>query len=120
MTLDHSGGLGMIDWSRVKEVCDEIGSEDFDEVVELFLEEVEEVIGRLRTAPDPSQLEQDLHFLKGSALSLGFASFSSLCQNGERISAGGQAETVNVPEIVAEFERSKAGFLAELPERIAT
>lgn len=109
----------MIDWSRVKELCDEVGSEDFDEVVELFLDEVEEVIARLRTAPDMSQLEQDLHFLKGSALSLGFASFSDLCQNGERVSADGQADQVNITEIISEFERSKIGFLADLPSRFA-
>ncbi|MEY8829083.1 Hpt domain-containing protein [Sedimentitalea sp. XS_ASV28] len=109
----------MIDWSRVRELCDEVGSEDFDEVVDLFLEEVGEVIGRLRREPDPSQLEQNLHFLKGSALSLGFASFSSLCQNGERISAQGEADAVDIPEIVAEFERSKNEFLAELPVRLA-
>lgn len=109
----------MIDWSRVKELCDEVGSEDFEEVVELFLEEVEEVISRLLTAPDPSLLEQDLHFLKGSALSLGFTTFSDLCQDGERASATGQADKVSVTEIVAEFERSKARFLTELPARIA-
>ena len=34
----------MIDWSRVNELRDEVGAEDFEEVVELFLEEVEEVI----------------------------------------------------------------------------
>ncbi|MEO9779115.1 MAG: Hpt domain-containing protein [Sedimentitalea sp.] len=109
----------MIDWSRVNELCGEVGAEEFDEVVELFLEEVEEVIAKLRTAPDISQLEQDLHFLKGSALSLGFATFSDLCQVGERVCADGQADQVNVPEIIAEFERSKAGFLAELPVRLA-
>ena len=30
----------MIDWPRVKELKDEIGAEDFGEVVDLFLEEV--------------------------------------------------------------------------------
>ncbi len=109
----------MIDWSRVFELYNEVGAEDFDEVVELFLEEVEEVIERLRTAPDASQLEQDLHFLKGSALNLGFATFSDLCKKGERLSADGRADTVNVPEIIAEFERSKTGFLTELPARLA-
>ncbi len=109
----------MIDWSRVNELCDEVGAEDFDEVVELFLEEVEEVITRLQTAPDASQLEQDLHFLKGSALNLGFAAFSDLCKTGERLSAEGHADKVDVPEIIAEFKRSKTGFLAELPARLA-
>lgn len=109
----------MIDWSRVDELCEEVGPEDFDEVVELFLEEVEEVIARMRSAPDLTQLEQDLHFLKGSALSLGFAAFSDLCQDGERLSAEGQAEAVDVAAIVAEYERSKTAFLAELPTRLA-
>ena len=34
----------MIDWSRVEELRDKIGAEDFDEVVELFLSEVEDRI----------------------------------------------------------------------------
>ena len=34
----------MIDWNRISTLRDEVGAEDFDEVVELFLDEVEEVI----------------------------------------------------------------------------
>ena len=37
----------MIDWARVSELRDEVGAEDFDEVVELFLEEVDEAIAAL-------------------------------------------------------------------------
>ena len=37
----------MIDWSRVHELVDEIGAEDFGEVVELFLAEVETAIDLL-------------------------------------------------------------------------
>ena len=54
----------MIDWARVRELKDEVGADAFDEVVELFLEEVEEVIVRLQGG-DRSQLET------GSALSQG-------------------------------------------------
>ncbi len=117
--MENQNGCDMIDWSRVNELRDEVGAEDFDEVVELFLEEVEEVIGRLRTGPNRSQLEQDLHFLKGSALSLGFSAFSDLCQNGERNSAEGRAETVDVGEIVDTYDASKAMFMSELPQRLA-
>jgi HPt (histidine-containing phosphotransfer) domain-containing protein len=109
----------MIEWSRVNELRDEVGAEDFDEVVELFLEEVESVIDRLRTDPDHSKLEEDLHFLKGSAVSLGFSAFSKLCQIGEKLSSGGQAETVDVPEIVHCFEKSKTVFLSDLQNNIA-
>ena len=51
----------MIDWERIIVLRDEVGAEDFGEVVELFLDEVEEVISRLRATPDMSTLEEDLH-----------------------------------------------------------
>lgn len=109
----------MIHWSRVNELREEVGAEDFDEVVDLFLEEVEEVIDRLRENADLAQLEQDLHFLKGSALSLGFADFSDLCQDGERKSANGQADSVDLPAIITGFAKSKLVFIAQLPEMIS-
>lgn len=108
----------MIHWSRVNELRDEVGAKDFDEVVDLFLEEVGEVIDRLRQNADLAQLEQDLHFLKGSALSLGFADFSDLCQDGERKSANGQAESVDLVAIISGFTRSKTVFMAQLPKML--
>lgn len=107
----------MIDWPRVKELRDEVGAEDFDEVVEIFLEEVEGVIEKLRGG-DRSKLEQDLHFLKGSAMNLGFDDFSSLCQVGERESALGNATTVDLDEIIGKYEVSKTTFLAEMPQQV--
>ena len=38
-----SDGYVMIDWARVSELRDEVGAEDFEEVVQLFLAEVEDV-----------------------------------------------------------------------------
>ena len=63
----------MIDWERTNELCAEIGSDGFAEIVELFLDEVEGVVRRLSKQPDPSRFEADLHFLKGGAWNLGFA-----------------------------------------------
>jgi HPt (histidine-containing phosphotransfer) domain-containing protein len=77
-------GVGMIDWERVKELRSEIGAEDFDEVVGLFLEEAEQVLARLSLDAGAMSLAADLHFLKGAALNLGFAALSVLCQDGER------------------------------------
>ncbi|WP_322867234.1 hypothetical protein U5922_014250 [Aquicoccus sp. G2-2] len=37
----------MIDWRKVTELRDEIGEEDFAEVVDLFLAEIDEAIGQL-------------------------------------------------------------------------
>ena len=68
----------MIDWERVADLRSEVGEDDFFEVVDMFLEEVEEVIDRLTSSPEPARFEDDLHFLKGSALNLGFRHFSAL------------------------------------------
>ncbi len=104
----------MIDWTRVEELNSEIGAEDFAEVVELFLEEVEEVIERLKSISDISHLEEDLHFLKGSALNLGFRAFSTFCQAGETAAANGQADTVNLVEILECYDASKSEFTSRL------
>ncbi len=112
----------MIDWTRVGELRDEIGEDSFIEVVELFLDEVEEVVARLRSTGDPDTYEADLHFLKGSAWNLGFAEFGALCQEGERSSAQGQAGGVAIGRILDCYGRSKAAFVAGLadPGRRAT
>jgi HPt (histidine-containing phosphotransfer) domain-containing protein len=109
----------MIQWSRVNELRNEVGAENFDEVLDLFLEEVDEVITRLKLAPVPAQLEQDLHFLKGSAMSLGFSAFSDLCQDGERRSAVDEAVCVDLAAIINGYEQSKTLFLAQWPNHVA-
>ncbi|RPE64701.1 Hpt domain-containing protein [Pacificibacter maritimus] len=101
----------MIDWDRVIELRNEVGSDDFDEVVDLFLNEVDEVIERLRAGSDRSQLESDLHFLKGSCLNLGFATFSTLCQRGESMAASGMASDVNVEDMLDVYEKSRSTFI---------
>jgi HPt (histidine-containing phosphotransfer) domain-containing protein len=110
----------MIDWQRVTVLRDEVGQDDFNEVVELFLEEVEEVIDRLRQTTNHATLEEDLHFLKGSALNLGFASFSEKCQRGERMSANGEENLVDLRDILADFDTSKRLFMTDLPKAFGT
>ena len=109
----------MIDWKRVADLRDEIGSEDFEEVLPLFLEEVLGVMDTLRDAPDLSRLEEDMHFLKGAALNLGFEAFTNLCSAGEKAAAAGQASTVNLAEIIDCFEVSRATFDAGLAQGAA-
>lgn len=104
----------MIDWVRVDELRHDIGDDGFAEVVELFLDEVEEVVMRLQARPDPARLEEDLHFLKGCAWNLGFAEFGALCHDGERMAAAGQAAQVQLPPVLACYGQSKAAFLQGL------
>ena len=39
----------MIDWEQVTALRDQVGADDMDEVIDLFIEEVEAVTNRLRT-----------------------------------------------------------------------
>lgn len=102
----------MIDWARVQDLKDEIGEEDFAEVVDMFMAEVEEVISRLNAMPDLAAYEADLHFLKSSALNLGFSELSALCHDGERRAAAGQAAGVDLGPIFAAYAAAKAAFMA--------
>jgi len=104
----------MIDWDRVAELRSEIGEEGFGEVIELFLDEVEGVVMRL--GHEMATLEEDLHFLKGSAWNLGFAAFGRLCQEGERQAAAGDMAAVDVHAVVACYGASKTDFMARAHE----
>jgi HPt (histidine-containing phosphotransfer) domain-containing protein len=105
-----------IDWHRVAELRSEVGEDGFDEVVELFLEEVDEVTGRLRTMSGVSGLREELHFLKGSALNLGFARFAALCAQGEALAARGEAALVDLPALLSAYARARAAFTTGLTE----
>ncbi|WP_294612509.1 Hpt domain-containing protein [uncultured Roseovarius sp.] len=109
----------MIDWDRVQDLSDEIGPDAFGEVVELFLEEVDVEIDKLRQITDRIALESQLHFLKGSALNLGFAAFAELCHRGEVAAVAGQQNTVDIAAILTCYDRSKSMFLSDLGRVIA-
>lgn len=98
-------GAMMIDWDRVQSLREEVGADDFAEVVDLFLEEVDEALGRLSATLTPAALSAEMHFLKGSALNLGFAEFARLCQEGERTPAN-----ADLAAIQATYTVSKAAF----------
>jgi histidine phosphotransfer protein HptB len=109
----------MIDWARLNELRDEIGAEDLADVVTLFLEEADEVVLRLSSDMADSELEGQLHFLKGSALNLGLADLAGLCQDGERRAAHGQGAGVDLAAIKSVYDASKAAFLGALAKGTA-
>lgn len=100
----------MLDQNRIEALRAEVGAAGFDEVVDLFLEEVEEAMARLRAGSDPAALERDLHFLKGLALNLGFRHLSALCQQGERAAA--RHAPVDVAAVLSSYAASRRKFLA--------
>ncbi|MEE4187597.1 MAG: Hpt domain-containing protein [Roseobacter sp.] len=110
----------MIDWNRVAALREEVGPEDFDEVVELFLQEVDEEIETLTVTTAADGLAEKLHFLKGSALSLGFREFSSLCQSGEMSLSQNPEAEIDLNGIQHSYSTSRDVFLTELPAKIAS
>ena len=109
----------MIDWSRVQELRREIGDDGFAEVVELFLDEVETMIGRLAAATTANASAEDMHFLKGSAWNLGFIDFGALCHDGERRAVAGMFEPADLERVMACYATSKAAFLGGLTDKSA-
>ncbi|MEM9248512.1 MAG: Hpt domain-containing protein [Pseudomonadota bacterium] len=99
----------LIEWPRVWELRDEIGDEEFGEVVTLFLEETETMVDALMGAP-PDGLEGELHALKGAALNLGFAQLAKLCATGEQMAKQGRAEEVAISPVLSCFMESRDRF----------
>ncbi|WP_151718904.1 Hpt domain-containing protein [Gemmobacter serpentinus] len=107
----------MIDWSRVDELCAEVGEEGFDEVVSLFLEETDEAIARIGI--DPANLGADLHFLKGGALNLGLSALALSCQDGERHCAEGCGDAFDLAGLRQLYEDSRHALVQGLARRKA-
>lgn len=72
----------MISAARVAELRDEVGEDDFAEIVALFLSEAEAMLDALRAAAGEGEAAALLHALKGCALNLGFDALAELCREG--------------------------------------
>ena len=94
----------------MKTLRDEIGDDDFPEVVEIFIEEVSEMIEQSASAPQIETLGEDFTLSKGVHLNLGFTGFSQLCQVGETAAANGQAEEIDLPPILAAMTKTAAHY----------
>ncbi|MEM7440671.1 MAG: Hpt domain-containing protein [Pseudomonadota bacterium] len=105
----------MIDWSRVKELEDDMGAEDLGDVVAIFLDEMEEAIEDMVAQPPNSSEEwaSRMHFLKGSAFNLGFEAFGAYCGGGETAARAGDVDGLTVAELRARYDVSKSAFIAD-------
>ena len=106
----------MIDWTKVTELVNDVGRDGFDEVLELFLQEVETALQTMALSED---LEAALHFVKGCAMNLGFTEFAALCASGEALAARGRPDSVDLGALHRVYRESRDRFLAEFPARIA-
>ena len=94
----------MIDWARVDELRNDMGSDGFDEVVELFLEEMDGRILTMQTGSNQTRAE-DLHFLRGSAANIGFSRLHQVCSVAEH------DEEFALDQVWSCYDQSKVEFL---------
>lgn len=104
----------MIDWTRVNDLKSEVGAEDFEEIVEIFLEEVGETLLANQGGMSPGSEEETMHFLKGSAMNIGFADLATLCADGELAAREGRTQDIDLGKVAACYEASKSALLARL------
>ena len=96
----------MIDWTRVSELRQDFGEDDFAEIAAMFLSEVQAKLAEMQAQPSAHPSE-DFHFVKGSAANLGFDRLYQACASAER-----EAQADSVQNLVDIFKASKAEFLA--------
>lgn len=107
----------MIDWMRVNDFRAEIGEENFDEIVALFLEEADAAVAGLSQGLSLADLGTALHSLKGSALNLGFDSLAQMCGAAELQAAAGIRP--DVTSIVVVYGQSLGAFGKGRPQAVA-
>ncbi|MDO5641299.1 MAG: Hpt domain-containing protein [Paracoccus sp. (in: a-proteobacteria)] len=103
----------MIDWKRVAALRAELGEAEFPPVVELFMDEIEGVVMRLAHST-AEKLESDLHFLRGSAANLGFASFGARCHQGEVSLRADSLDGVDLAALLECYAATKREFVAAM------
>lgn len=104
----------MIDWDRVGQLREEVGEDDFQDVVAMFFDEVSGEIDALSPNMSHQELEASLHFLKGSALNLGLEQFAEICRKGEERARKGQSDQVDTSAIAACYRESVEAFFKVL------
>jgi HPt (histidine-containing phosphotransfer) domain-containing protein len=77
--------------------------------VEIFLEEVDEALGRLFRSDDGA-IAKDLHFIKGSALNIGLTEVSSICRSVETKLREAPARDADLRAIQTAFHKAKLEF----------
>lgn len=110
----------MVNWDRVRTLQEEVGAEDFTEIIELFFSEVENVVEALPYVEGDKALADQLHFLKSGALNLGFDTLSTLCTQGEVAANQGRTDDIDIALIQQSYHGAKAQFHADMAEELGT
>jgi HPt (histidine-containing phosphotransfer) domain-containing protein len=105
----------VMDWTRLDELRAEVGDDALGEVLALFLEETDDMALRLAGGGDPATLADDLHFMKGAALNLGFSALADACRRAEAALAADGSGAVDIPAILDCYAAARAALQAREP-----
>lgn len=103
----------MIDWEKVAELQDHMGPADMVEIITLFEQEVENITSHLGAGPEGRNLEEDFHYLKGAALTMGFAQFADTCAAAEALAQCGSVEPASIDAVLISYHQSITEFKAK-------
>lgn len=109
----------MIDWSRVSELLEDFGEEEFGELVVVFVEECREGLEQLKQSTSDDGDRAAFHFLKGAALNVGFVEIAELCAQGETAAANGEDRAAVKSRVVAQLPPTCDQFEAEWRQRLS-
>lgn len=101
----------MIDWEQITGLKADLG-DGFDELVDVFIAEVDDAIAALDDTATADRIAADLHFLKGASLNLGFTAFAALCSDGE--ARASRSEAVELEPVRKSYAQSRKVFLEGL------
>jgi histidine phosphotransfer protein HptB len=103
-----------VDWDRLMSLRDDIGADDFAEVVLLFFTEIGEKLDQMGAMPSSAE---DFHFLRGSAANLGFTAMVRACEEAEATCKAGGAP--DLAAVMRSFEDALTKTQAHVPELAA-
>ncbi len=109
----------MINWTRVTELYTDFGEDGFSEIVDVFLEEMAESLGRLADAEDHKSLEAEFHFLKGAALNVGFDEMARICAEGEALASQGEPSDAHKAQLLTHLPQTCDSFLKQWRSKMA-
>ncbi|SHG99111.1 Hpt domain-containing protein [Cognatishimia maritima] len=106
----------MIDWPHVRKLQQDVGADDFSEIVALYFSEVEDAFDRIR---EKGLTATDMHLLKGSAANMGFVAFSKACQIAEHALQNAGVEC-DIDAVTDSYNDSVKDFLNGLEQEAST
>lgn len=108
--MEAGSSAPLVDLARLEELVADIGEEALPEIMDMFVAEVEDSLAALRREERQAagEIASEAHFIRGSALNLGFMALAEACGKVEKLAAAAPGTPVATARIAALFDRSRA------------